>query len=69
MNERYKAWRVLKSVLCNMGLGINGKKCLYEEVIMPTKLYGQKHGVWELQKCEFSTDKMFEKYGKNDTNG
>ena len=30
MNEAYKAWVVLKSVLRNRGLGINMKKCLCE---------------------------------------
>ena len=29
MNEGYKAWRTLKSVLRNRGLGIKAKKCLY----------------------------------------
>ena len=28
MNERYRAWRALKSVLGNRGLGIKAKKCL-----------------------------------------
>ena len=36
MSKGYKAWGVLKSVLCNRGLGINAKKCLYEGVILPT---------------------------------
>ena len=30
MNERYKAWEALKSVLSNRGLGIKSKKCLCE---------------------------------------
>ena len=29
MNQGYRAWGVLKSVLCNKGLGIKAKKCLY----------------------------------------
>ena len=29
-NEGYRAWRVLKSVPSNRGLGIKAKKCLYE---------------------------------------
>ena len=33
MNEGYRAWGVLKSVLSNRGLGINAKKCLYEGVL------------------------------------
>ena len=38
MNEWYKALGGLKSVLSNRGLRINGKKCLYERVIVPTEL-------------------------------
>ena len=30
MNEGYKAWGALKSVLSNRGLGIKAKKCLYD---------------------------------------
>ena len=40
MNEGYIAWGALKSVLSNKGLGIKAKKCLYEEVIVPTAFYG-----------------------------
>ena len=41
MNEGYRAWRALESVLSNRGLGKNAKKCLYEGVIiLPTALYG-----------------------------
>ena len=40
MNEEYRAWGALKSVLSNRGLGIKAKKCLYEGVIVPTALYG-----------------------------
>ena len=40
MNEGYRAWRALKSVLSNRGLGIKAKKWLYEGVIVPTALYG-----------------------------
>ena len=32
MNERYRAWGALKSVLSNRELGIKAKKCLCEEV-------------------------------------
>ena len=39
MNEGYRVWRALKSVLSNKGLGIKAKKCLYEGVIVPTALY------------------------------
>ena len=34
MNEGYRAWRALKSLLSNRGLGIKAKKCLYEWVII-----------------------------------
>ena len=40
MNEGYRAWRALKCVLSNRGLGIEAKKCLYKGVIVPTTLYG-----------------------------
>ena len=40
INEGYRAWAALKSVLSNRGLGIKAKKCLNEGVIVPTALYG-----------------------------
>ena len=40
MNEAYRDWGALKSVLSNRGLGIKAKKCLYEGVIVLTALYG-----------------------------
>ena len=39
INEGYRPWGALKSVLNNRGLGIKAKKCLYEGVIVPTELY------------------------------
>ena len=39
MNDGYRAWVALRSVLNNIGLGINAKKLLYEGVILPTALY------------------------------
>ena len=39
MNEGYRAWGALKSVLSNRGLAIKAKKCLCEGVIVPTALY------------------------------
>ena len=39
MNEGYKAWRALKSVMSNRGLGIKTKKCRYQGVIVPMALY------------------------------
>ena len=38
--EGYRARGVLKSVLSNTGLRIKAKKCLSEEVIVQTALYG-----------------------------
>ena len=38
INEGYRAWGALKSVLSNRGLGIKAKKCLYKGVIVPTAL-------------------------------
>ena len=35
LNEGYRAWETLKSVLSNRGLGIKAKKCLYERLIVP----------------------------------
>ena len=40
MNEGYRAWGLLRSVLSNRGFGTKGKKCLYEGVIVATALYG-----------------------------
>ena len=40
MNEAYRAWGAIKSVLSNRALGINAKKCICEGVIVPTALYG-----------------------------
>ena len=40
MNEGYRSWEALNSVLSNRGLGIKAQKCLYDGVIVPTALYG-----------------------------
>ena len=45
MNEVYRAWGALKSVLSNRGSGINAKKCLYEGV----KVYQRR---WTEQRHE-----------------
>ena len=42
MNEGYRAWGELKSVLRIRGLEIMAKKCLYEGVIVPTALYEEE---------------------------
>ena len=50
MNEGYRAWGVLKSVLRDRGLGIKAKKCLYEGVIVLTALYGAE--AWGMRSAE-----------------
>ena len=50
MNEGYRAWGALKSILSNRGYGIKAKKCLYEGVIVPTALYGAE--VWDKRSAE-----------------
>ena len=50
MNEGYRAWGELKSVLSNRGLGIKDKKCLYEGEIVPTSLYGTE--AWGMRSAE-----------------
>ena len=50
MNEGYRAWGALKSVLSNRGLGIKEKKCLFEGVIVPTALYGAE--AWGMRSAE-----------------
>ena len=40
MNEEYRAWKALKSVLNNRGFRISEKECLYKGIIVPTTLYG-----------------------------
>ena len=50
MNEGYRAWRALTSVLSNRGLGIKAKKCLHEGVIVPRALYGAE--AWGTSSAE-----------------
>ena len=50
MNEGFKGWRSMKSVLCNRGLGMKAKKSLYEGVIVPTALYGAE--TWGMRSVE-----------------
>ena len=49
MNEGYRAWQELKSVLSNRRLGIKAKKCLYEGVIVPTALCGAE--AWSMRSA------------------
>ena len=50
MNEGYRAWGALKSVLSNRGLGIKAKKRLYGGVIVQTALYGAE--AWGMRSAE-----------------
>ena len=50
MNEGYRAWGALKSVLSNKGLVIKAKKCLYEGVIVPMALYGAE--AWGMRSAK-----------------
>ena len=50
MNEVYRAWGALKSLLSNRGLGIKAKKCPFERVIAPTALYGAE--AWGMRSSE-----------------
>ena len=50
MNEGYRAWGALKSVMSNRGLGIKANKCLDERVIVPTALYGAE--AWSMRCAE-----------------
>ena len=51
MNEGYRAWGALKSVLSNRELEIKAKKCLYEGlIIVPTALYGAE--AWGMRSAE-----------------
>ena len=46
MNEGYRAWEALKSVLSNRGLWIKAKKCLYAgEYLYQRRCTEQRHGV------------------------
>ena len=73
MNEGYRAWGMLKSVLSNRGVGIMVKKWLYEGVIVPTALYGAE--AWSMKSAErrkvnvLNGDEVFERYGWSVTNG
>ena len=50
MNEGYRAWGALTSVLSNRGLGIKAKKGQYEGAIVPTVLYGAE--AWGMRSAE-----------------
>ena len=50
MNERYRAWGPLKSVLNNRGFGRKAKMCLYEAVIVQTTWYVAE--AWGMRSTE-----------------
>ena len=50
MNQGYRAWGALKSVLSNRGLGKNAKKCLREGVIVPAALYAAE--AWGMRSAK-----------------
>ena len=50
MNEGFKAWGAMQSVLCDRGLGIKANKSLYEGVIVPTAVYGAE--AWGMKSAE-----------------
>ena len=50
MNEGYRAWGAVKSVLSNRGLGIKVKKCVYEGVIVSKAFY--EAGTWGMRSAE-----------------
>ena len=50
MNEGYRSWGALKSVLSNRGLGIKAKKFLYQGVIVQTAMYGAE--AWGMRSAE-----------------
>ena len=58
MNEGYRAWGALKSVLSNKGLGIKARKYRYERVIVPTALYGAE--AWGMRSAERMRVNVFE---------
>ena len=57
MNQWYIAFRALKNVLSNRGLGIKAKKCLYEGVIVPISLYRAE--AWGMRSAERRRVKFF----------
>ena len=58
MNEGYRAWGALKTVLSNRELGIKAKKCLYEGVIVPTALYGAE--AWGMRSVDSRKENVLE---------
>ena len=70
MNEECKAWRALKSVLSNTGLGINEK--IFEGLIVSTAFCGAQ--AWGITSAKRRKEKViemdvFEKFSGSATNG
>ena len=67
MNEGYREWGALKSVLSKRGFGIKAKKCLYEGVILPSALCGAE--AWGMRSAGrrkvnvLEMKLVFEKFG------
>ena len=59
MNEGYRAWGALKSVLSNRGLGKNAKKCLFVGVFVPIALYGaEAYGMRSAERMKVNVLEM-----------
>ena len=50
MNQGYRAWGALKSVLSNGGLVIKAKQCIYERVMVSMALHGAE--AWSMKNVE-----------------
>ena len=59
INEGYRFWGALKSVLTNKGLRKKAKKCLYQGVIVPTALYEAE--AWGMRSAERRKVNVLEK--------
>ena len=58
MNEGYRAWGALKTVLSNRALGMKSKKCLHEGVLVPTALHGAE--AWGMRSAERRKENVLE---------
>ena len=50
INEGYRGWGAQEEVMSNRGRVIKAKKCLYEEVFVPTALYAEE--AWSMRSAE-----------------
>ena len=58
INEGYRAWGALTSVMSNRGLGIKAKKCPYGGVIVPTASYRAE--AWGMRSAERRKENVLE---------